>query len=487
MIEIFGNPIFLAIFGPILGTLIILIGKSIWTRSKKKNHSLRNSSHDYAKSYRERHGQLKAACVGLKEHIPLDNIYVDVKFLNQKSTSENGTLEDIEMALREKSKETSESSSDERQDAMRVAYDEQYLMVLGGPGVGKSTFLRKVGLEALKGKSGNFEHELVPVFFELKRFTLEQFDIETLIIQEFKICGYPYPEQMVKTTLESGNLLILLDGLDEVPAANVDNFVDKIRNFVEQHHQIRFIISSRIEMNIGASTEFTKVKITDFDDSQIETFLNNWFSSTSNEYQSQLENRPTTANLCWGTLNLREHQAIKELVRNPLLLTLLCADYETSEDFPRNRAELYERTLNIFLEEWQGEKHVSPTLLDSQKLDVLDKKLLLSEIAANNFEEDQLLFKKEELISQIKDYCDKNSITLSTSDSRKVFESIVVEHGFFVEQANSAYSFLHLTFQEYLTGNYLRQTQSISKLVTEHLHDDSMARSFFIRCRTDAQ
>ena len=478
MIEIFGNPIFLAIFGPILGTLIILIGKSIWTRSKKKNHSLRNSSHDYAKSYRERHGQLKAACVGLKEHIPLDNIYVDVKFLNQKSTSENGTLEDIEMALREKSKETSESSSDERQDAMRVAYDEQYLMVLGGPGVGKSTFLRKVGLEALKGKSGNFEHELVPVFFELKRFTLEQFDIETLIIQEFKICGYPYPEQMVKTTLESGNLLILLDGLDEVPAANVDNFVDKIRNFVEQHHQIRFIISSRIEMNIGASTEFTKVKITDFDDSQIETFLNNWFSSTSNEYQSQLENRPTTANLCWGTLNLREHQAIKELVRNPLLLTLLCADYETSEDFPRNRAELYERTLNIFLEEWQGEKHVSPTLLDSQKLDVLDKKLLLSEIAANNFEEDQLLFKKEELISQIKDYCDKNSITLSTSDSRKVFESIVVEHGFFVEQANSVYSFLHLTFQEYLTGNYFVRTQSISKLVTEHLHDERWREVF---------
>ena len=52
----------------------------------------------------------------------------------------------------------------------RVANDEQYLMLLGVPGVGKSTFLRKVGLEALKGKDGNFKHQCIPVFLELKRF-----------------------------------------------------------------------------------------------------------------------------------------------------------------------------------------------------------------------------------------------------------------------------------------------------------------------------
>ena len=55
--------------------------------------------------------------------------------------------------------------------APRLANNKQYLMVLGGPGVGKSTFLRKVGLEALKKKEGNFAHECIPVFIELKRFT----------------------------------------------------------------------------------------------------------------------------------------------------------------------------------------------------------------------------------------------------------------------------------------------------------------------------
>lgn len=108
---------------------------------------------------------------------------------------------------------------------MRVANNEQYLMVLGGPGVGKSTFLRKVGLETLNGEEGNFEHTCTPVFLELKRFTEDQIDIESWITEEFKVCGYPYPEQMMKTTLESDKLLLLLDGLDEVPKENINKGV----------------------------------------------------------------------------------------------------------------------------------------------------------------------------------------------------------------------------------------------------------------------
>ena len=118
-------------------------------------------------------------------------------------------------------------------------------MLLGGPGVGKSTFLRKVGLEALKGKNGNFEHECIPVFLELKRFTEDQIDIEALITKEFEICGYPYPEHLTNAALKSGKLLILFDGLDEVPRAHVQNVILKIGDFVDQYSQNRFVASCR--------------------------------------------------------------------------------------------------------------------------------------------------------------------------------------------------------------------------------------------------
>ena len=88
-----------------------------------------NASHQYDKNYRERHGQLKVFCVGMREPIPLDDVYVAVQFLEQESASKYGSPEDIERAFREDSKRRFALSSDERQDGTQIANAKQYLMV----------------------------------------------------------------------------------------------------------------------------------------------------------------------------------------------------------------------------------------------------------------------------------------------------------------------------------------------------------------------
>ena len=452
--------------------------KEHWGWLKEKYQESKNTSHDYPKHYQERHGQLKISCLEMQAPISLEKVYVTVRLLDQEKVTQYGSLENIETKFREGTNIDSESSSDERRYGMIVANDEQYLMVLGDPGIGKSTFLRKVGLEALKKKNGNFQHECTPVFLELKRFTENSIDIEAMITHEFKVCGYPYPEQMMKTTLESDKLLLLLDGLDEVPRENVNKVVDKIGDFVNQYSRNRFIASCRKAVNIRGFTQFINVEIADFDDSQIKRYLNNWFPSTSNGSPQQFDDKITTADLCWEALNVPYHQAIKELVRNPLLLALLCVVYEHSQDLPRNRSEFYEKAVHIFLKKWPDEKYVGRDLSVSQYLNVGDEEHLLSEIAAKNFEEDRLLFTEKELIDEIKEFGEQNSITLSNVETRKVLEAITVEQGFFVERASGVFTFPHLTFQEYLTANYFVSTQSIQRLVTEHLHDERWREVF---------
>ena len=146
--------------------------------------------------------------------------------------------DEVEMAFRYRSRPI--PSADAREDGTIAANEKQYLMVLGGPGVGKSTFLCKIGLEALKGENGSFEHKCIPVFLELKKFTEDQLNIEELITEEFRNCNFPDPEQMTDKTLKSGKLLILFDGLDEVPDSNIDNVVSKIGDFVDRYSQNRF-------------------------------------------------------------------------------------------------------------------------------------------------------------------------------------------------------------------------------------------------------
>ena len=447
----------------------------------KLEAKIANAWHQYDKNYRDRHGQLKVFCVGMRKPIPLDEVYVGVQFLNQHTASHYSSSEDVEQVFRERGRRLFSSTSGERRNGTQVANDEQYLMLLGGPGVGKSTFLRKVGLEALKRKNGNFEHECIPVFLELKRFTEDQIDIETLITNEFEICGFPHPEELTQTALKSGDLLILFDGLDEAPRSNVDNVIGKIGDFVDRYSQNRFITSCRIAAYKGGFTRFTEVEMADFDDGQIEAYIKNWFASTPDPHLYQLDESMETADRCWEMLNASEHSATKELARNPLLLTLLCMVYDISQNLPRNRAALYEKALDVFLEEWAAEKRVHQGVSMNLYLDIADEKRMLSEIAAKNFEENRLFFSKDELITQIREFGEGNANTPETFKAPKIFDTILVDQGLFVERVRNSYSFSHLTFQEYLTAKYIvRDTRSIRGLVKKHLHDEQWREVFLL-------
>ena len=449
--------------------------------ANKLKAKIDNACHKYDKEYRKRRGELKAYCTGMRKPIPLDDVYVAVQLLDQRTASRYRSSEEVEKAFLERDRWHFGSSSGKRQDGIQVANDEQHLMVLGGPGVGKSTFLRKVGLEALNGKNGNFEHECIPVFLELKSFKKDQIDIKALIAREFDICGYPYPEQMTNATLKSGKLLILFDGLDEVPASNVENVIHEIGDFVDQYNQNRFIASCRIAAYSGGFRRFTEMEMADFDDMQIEAYIKKWFDSTPDQYRHQLDAEMKTADQCWKTLDASEHSATKELAKNPLLLTLLCMAYDNSQNFPRNRAALYEDALNIFLKEWAAENRVNRGASITQYLDIADEKRMLSEIAAKNFDENRFFFSEDELINQIQAFGEGDANTRETFNAPKILETILVDQGLFVERVRDSYSFSHLTFQEYLTANYIiRDTRSIKELAKQHLHDPQWREVFLL-------
>ena len=436
----------------------------------------------YDKNYRERYGQVKVFSVGMRTPIPLDDIYVPVQ-LDQRMASQYKSPEEIEQAFQEKERQHFDSALDKpqkrqkRQKGTQVANNEQYLMLLGGPGAGKSTFLRKIGLEALKGKQG----KCIPVFLELKRFTEDQIDIEALIGKEFEMCGYPDPEQLTNTALKSGKLLILFDGLDEVPAANVDNVISRIGAFVDQYSQNRFIASCRIAAYSGGFSRFNEVEMAAFDDIQIDAYIKKWFGLTPDQHQRQLDKEMKTTDQCWKTLNTSEHSATKELAKNPLLLTLLCMVYNRSQSFPRNRAALYEDALNIFLKEWAAEKRVNRGASITQYLDIADEKRMLSEIAKKNFDENRFFFTEDELIDQIQAFGARNANTRETFNAPKILETILVDQGLFVERVRGSYSFSHLTFQEYLTANYIvGDPRSIQDLVNQHLRDPQWREIFLL-------
>ncbi len=422
----------------------------------------------YPQRYWDRHGMIKV--LKMSKPMDLESIYVNVKCLG--NLVRDYYDENLENKYRESKQRRFNFRDDGKKDGLLLANQEQYLMVLGDPGIGKSTFLRKVGLEALKGNKDSYQHSLTPVLLELKNFKENEINIQVLIEEEFKICGFPNVEKNISNKLEKGELLILLDGLDEVPTANVNNVIEKIQDFVDRHHKNRFILSCRTAARTHLR-QFTDIEIVEFDDQQIQSFIEHWFSS-------ELDRKNETAKNCWELLQKEEYKSAKELAHTPLLLTFLCLVYDENQSFPTNRSRLYQDALRILLEKWSAEKRLPNRGLVYENLSIEQEEILLSEIAYQNFVADKLFLEKREVVKQIKDHLKQNLNAPQHLDGEKVLKTIEIEQGILVERARDVYSFSHLTLQEYLTAQYIYDNDLIEETVKNHITETRWQEVFLL-------
>ena len=335
-----------------------------------------------------------------------------------------------------------------------------------------------MGLEALRTfyyERAAYSHRLIPVLLELKRFDTENVDIAKFIAAEFETCGFPEAEKFAQNALAQGNLLVLLDGLDEVPSANLNKVLATIRDFVDRYGDNRFIASCRVAASgyrDAAFRRFSDVTMADFDDEQIQQFIGNWFGSEQDKERD-------TAGKCWEILQKPENKASRELAHTPLLLTYLCLVYDSAQRFPNNRSSLYKKALRILLEEWAAEKRI---LRDEiyEGLSVEQEEILLSEIAYEGMADDRLFLTKRELSGQIKDFLSSNLNAPKSLDSEAVLHAVEMQQGILVKRAEDTYSFSHLTLQEYLTAQYLVDNNEWLSIVKDHLTDNRWREIFLL-------
>jgi len=437
------------------------------------------ASKKYAENYTERHGKLKVTCVRMDEAIPLEEVYTAVKLLNRSELRYFESAAALEEWFRESGRRGLGHIESEKQDGITVANQEQYLMVLGSPGIGKSTYLRKVGLEALKYRkslvgrpTSAYQHDCVPVLLELQRFQSTDRTILQRIAQELETCEFPKAQAFTEFMLNKGKMLVLLDGLDEVPKNQENAVIIQIRDFVDRYSDNRFIASCRIAAYKGGFQRFKDVVMAEFEDEQIQKFIRNWFRKPK-DIEKQ------TAEKCWKLLQDSGYNATKELAKTPLLLTLLCAVYDKYQHFPKNRASLYYEALEVVLREWAAEKRIHDEPI-YQELPIELEREFLAELAFDFFKADRLFFEKQTITQRIKSFLVNNLNAPKHLDSETVIKEIEIQQGILVERASETYSFSHLTFQEYLTAKHILDTQQVEWLVDNHLADQQWGEVFLL-------
>ncbi len=433
--------------------IVTRIGKKAWEEIQ-----VRRALEKYAVKYNERHGQVKL--FGAPVPIPLHQIYTEAQIVKPNFLSAFSNPEEMEKDFREGSRQHRAFRTG-RTDAVEVANENQFLNLLGAPGAGKSTFLRKLGQKALIGRSADgrfaerlggqsvYYHGKLPVLIELRRFKGELVDLQGMIANEFAICGFPKSSAFVAGALDEGGLLVLLDGLDEVPDWRLTQVIEHVRDFVDCYGQVgpygnRFVTSCRTAHYKGFFSKFTDVVLADFSDEQIQQFARNRF-------RSEVDVTDRTADQFFAELSKPEHAGSLELARTPLLLGFLCVTYDSANEFPSTRAKLYQRALEILLREWSASKRVH----DEPAYKELNTDLeieMLAEMAAELFDQDRFFFSRDRAKRKIRTFMLENLNAPKSLDAEQILTAVEVHQGLIVKRASDSYSFSHLTIQEYLTA-----------------------------------
>lgn len=376
--------------------------------------------------------------------IGVDNIYTKVNILEKVTGQKRKNLSQlVEECDRHNHDRWQFSNINEpRVDGLKVVREHQQLIILGKPGAGKTTFLKHLAVKCLDWNS--IFVNLVPFFVCLKDFAEadNKIGLEEYIAQQVAICGLG--SSQIAYLINSGRTLILLDGLDEVRKDDIKRVIKEIQTFSYKYSHNRLVITCRIAAQEYTFEKFTEVEVADFDDEQIKSFAYRWFKDKNiNLEQRFIE-------------HLRNNPPIKELANRPILLTLLCLEFEDSGEFPNDLAELYRRAINTLLRKWDAKRGIYRDVV-YKNLSTQRKEDLLSHIAKVTFEQQKYFFKQSELESYIAEYIRNLSGSIVDEeallvDSEAVLKSIEAQHGLLVERAKGIYSFSHLTIHEYFAA-----------------------------------
>ncbi|OQX19668.1 MAG: hypothetical protein BWK75_05455, partial [Candidatus Altiarchaeales archaeon A3] len=255
-------------------------------------------------------------------------------------------------------------------DALKT---DEHIVLLGDPGSGKTTLLKYVALIYSRGlkkvyERFGFDECLLPIIVPISAI-YSQIENKSF---DYKIQGIENTGKFIKEKLDKGKCIILLDGLDEIPAYQGRFSIAKnIENFIRMYCNNRFIITSRIigyeKINIDSITEYYVSRL---DDNGIKKFVDNWFMAFEKNREGTPENaiKKFADNEATQLIfSINEDKNIKDLARNPFLLSLICLVQKSGFKLPRYRIELYKTITETLFETWVMARNITSKSLVEAK------------------------------------------------------------------------------------------------------------------------
>ncbi|MBF0326912.1 MAG: NACHT domain-containing protein [Alphaproteobacteria bacterium] len=276
-------------------------------------------------------------------------------------------------------------------DQALSACKERNIVILGDPGSGKTSLLKRIALEIARGQWPNW---FIPLYASLRVYwqNRRQYRDAGLTLMHY-LAGVIYgarsdPSVSVYRSLFMGgayrdqrhevhnlenlfaylsgperrDVVLLLDGFDEI-SSDPEARETLTTEIAQLGHGFSWILTSRRAGFFGGLNEDIRYEVVDLDDDGIVTLAGNWFR------HQDMDDPDAKAAMVLDQVFGNER--LLGMARNPFLLTLLCHLRSVSRQaLPLHRADIYDRLIDRVAE------HVRDRTKDSSVLDASARQFL---------------------------------------------------------------------------------------------------------------
>ena len=308
--------------------------------------------------------------------------------------------------------------------------DNQSIVLEGTVGQGKSIFMRYLTYQEAR------QSKRIPIFFELRRLDDNQ-SLEEAISLTINNWIHLFSKENFVKVAESGNLVLFLDGFDELPHETVKRLLNEIEGWCERYPDMQLIISARPESEIQKSNYFKVYK------------LSSYRFHEQSKLIDKLVEEEKSREILKQAIKDSTHE-IKELLTTPLMVTLFVMTYRALSDVPKSQSEFYKALFSVLTSRHDKTKpgykrQLSSNLNESQLQGVFEE---FCYITGNK---GKLILSYDEAIEIIEKCLVNQKAGSSPTDIIEDFSKVVC----LLLKDGLNYAFVHKSIQEYFYASFI--------------------------------
>jgi energy-coupling factor transporter ATP-binding protein EcfA2 len=359
------------------------------------------------------------------------------------------------------------------------------VLLRGQAGSGKTTLLQWLAVNSARQ---SFENELdgwnssVPFFVRLREFVEQRLPTPNELPRFVApSAAENVPEGWVRERLKSGQALLLIDGVDEVPEAQRGIIRTWLADLVGSFPDPFYIITSRpsaVEADWLAQEGFAEAELQAMELPDIDAFVEHWHDAVREELQDEAEKVELSSYAADLKVTIRKSRALRSLATSPLLCAMLCALHrDRRRQLPSDRIELYRAGCEMLLERRDKERGIEATGYPS--LSYRQKLVLLQDLAYWLMENGWSMVSLERAAHALERKLPNIQSMPENTGGADVLRLFIDRNGMLRVPVVGQVDFTHRTFQEYLAAQEALARSNIGVLI-KSAHDDQWRETIIL-------